>query len=339
MKQLTFLVLAFIVVLFSCQKEEDKDTTAPSINIIGDNTISIFQDSSYIDLGYKATDNIDGDITYKVIVTGTVDTTTIGTYIIKYNVKDEAGNSAVEVIKTVVISRYLIPKIEQNGFAINYTAAWCEYCGIWGIPLIHDMATLAPNGAILSIHVSGDPMENALYLSFASERSPNGGIPAFWVGDIKTANINEMVQLLNSGDADAGVDYSYSIDNNKMTIKTKTQFYIQNSGVYYLSIIILEDGIDGSSNAPIDFQQQGVSNSYPNDDYTHDFVVRRSSLSTYAYGEQIAKNPDYNSFIEKNYEIELESNWQNPYPVAIIWEYKPNDSPKYHFVNSLKRKN
>jgi hypothetical protein len=338
MKQLTFLILALILALFSCQKE-DRDITAPIIKIIGEDTVFIYQDSSYIDLGCKATDDIDGDITNKVIITGSVDAATIGKYIIKYNVKDEAGNSAEEVSRIVFVNRNLVPDKTQNGFAINYTATWCTYCGDWGLPLIHDMATLAPNGAILAVHVSGDPMTTGLYPSFGADRTTGGGIPSFWVGDIKTSNSSDMFQLLYSGDADAGVDYSYSIENNIMTINTKTKFFIQKMAKYYLSIIIVEDGIDGSSNAPSDYIQQGTSNSYPNNDFTHDFVVRRGSIPSNAYGEIIAENPVYNDVVEKTYKIQLEDNWNNPYPVAIIWEYRPNNSPIFHYVNSLKRKN
>ncbi len=55
-------------------------------------------------VGVSATDNVDGDVTADIVVTGdTVDTDVPGTYTITYNVTDSAGNDAVEVTRTVTV--------------------------------------------------------------------------------------------------------------------------------------------------------------------------------------------------------------------------------------------
>ena len=47
-------------------------------------------------------DNVDGDITANIVVGGDiVDTNTLGTYIITYDVSDAAGNAATQVTRTV----------------------------------------------------------------------------------------------------------------------------------------------------------------------------------------------------------------------------------------------
>ncbi len=52
--------------------------------------------------GVSATDNVDGDVTASIVVTGdTVDTAVPGTYTITYNVSDSAGNAATAVTRTV----------------------------------------------------------------------------------------------------------------------------------------------------------------------------------------------------------------------------------------------
>jgi hypothetical protein len=80
------------------------DTTAPVITLIGSATVSITAGDTYADLGADASDNIDGDISDEIITVGIpADTNTAGTYIITYNVSDEAGNSAVEVTRTLTI--------------------------------------------------------------------------------------------------------------------------------------------------------------------------------------------------------------------------------------------
>ena len=41
-----------------------------------------------------ATDNYDGDLTSSIVVSGSVDTSTIGTYTLTYDVSDTSGNAA-----------------------------------------------------------------------------------------------------------------------------------------------------------------------------------------------------------------------------------------------------
>lgn len=71
---------------------EDKEE--PSIELKGDENIVIYKNSKYIEKGYTAYDKCDGDITDKVIVTGSVDSSKIGTYTINYKVVDNSGNEA-----------------------------------------------------------------------------------------------------------------------------------------------------------------------------------------------------------------------------------------------------
>lgn len=85
------------------EKQAQVDTEAPVISLNGDAQIKIYVGESYIDAGAKAKDNVDGDITNQIVVTGTVDINTPGKYSLKYNVKDKAGNQAKEVIRTIIV--------------------------------------------------------------------------------------------------------------------------------------------------------------------------------------------------------------------------------------------
>lgn len=80
------------------------DTTKPNITLKGDASVTLIQGDSFTDAGATATDDRDGSITAKIIKTGVVDTATLGTYTIKYNVSDKAGNNAIEVIRTVTVT-------------------------------------------------------------------------------------------------------------------------------------------------------------------------------------------------------------------------------------------
>ena len=83
--------------------QEEKDTTKPVIRLKGSLNMSIQQNEEYEELGATATDDKDGDITDRIVITGKVDTSKIGTYIVTYTVKDNAGNetTAQRTIKVV----------------------------------------------------------------------------------------------------------------------------------------------------------------------------------------------------------------------------------------------
>lgn len=237
----------------------------------------------------------------------------------------------------------LNPTAAQKGFAIEYTSTTCSVCGNTGGPLIHKYAEDAPHGVVIALHVNGnsDPMaNNQLSYGFHDDRPSGGGIPSFWVGDDKTALSNQdaMTDLLATGDAIAGIDMKYSKDGNSMKVETLTKFFKAASGDYYLSVYVLENGIDGSSTAPTGYVQPGTSNSYPNDDYKHDFVIRAASVNNNVMGEKIVTNPTANQEISKSYTITLDPSWEKTlYAVAVIWKYDMNGTLKYSYVNSIRK--
>ena len=86
------------------------DTTAPVITLLGDIVIDLTVGETFTEPGFTATDDVDGDITDNVAVGGDiVDTSTVGTYTITYNVSDVAGNAAAEVSRTVNVAALAPP--------------------------------------------------------------------------------------------------------------------------------------------------------------------------------------------------------------------------------------
>ena len=81
-----------------------KDTEKPVITLKGNSEITLNQGDKYNDEGARATDNIDGDITSKIKVSGKVDITKSGTYTITYTVTDQAGNRTEVTRKVTVVA-------------------------------------------------------------------------------------------------------------------------------------------------------------------------------------------------------------------------------------------
>ena len=79
------------------------DTTLPVISVVGGNTISLNVGNIYTELGATAYDDVDGDISAKIITTGTVNTSVAGTYTITYTASDAAGNIGTAT-RTVIVS-------------------------------------------------------------------------------------------------------------------------------------------------------------------------------------------------------------------------------------------
>lgn len=104
MKRLLFVVLiiAGIAAVFnSCKK--NKDATPPVITLIGDATVNACQGFPYTDAGATAMDDTDGDISALIEVVNNVNTDVPGTYTVTYKVKDNAGNEAEDVVRTVIV--------------------------------------------------------------------------------------------------------------------------------------------------------------------------------------------------------------------------------------------
>ena len=80
-----------------------KPDNPPAITLSGSVNMTIQVGSTYTEPGYTATDDMDGDITKDVTVTGTVDTATLGTYTLQYDVTDSSGNAAMPQTRTVTV--------------------------------------------------------------------------------------------------------------------------------------------------------------------------------------------------------------------------------------------
>lgn len=79
------------------------DTTKPVITLQGQVNVRINVGEDYQDAGARASDSLDGDITGSIEANGAVDSSKPGVYTIKYSVKDQAGNAADEVVRTVEV--------------------------------------------------------------------------------------------------------------------------------------------------------------------------------------------------------------------------------------------
>jgi outer membrane protein assembly factor BamB/pimeloyl-ACP methyl ester carboxylesterase len=77
----------------------------PVITLLGDNPMSIEQGSVFTDPGATATDAEDGDISSKIDVSDTVNTSIVGKTTLTYTVTDSQGLTSTPVVRTVIVTR------------------------------------------------------------------------------------------------------------------------------------------------------------------------------------------------------------------------------------------
>ncbi len=87
------------------------DPVPPELTLQGKQTMVVLVGSTYTEPGFTAVDNLDGDLSGSVTVTGQVDTGAMGTYALEYTVTDSYGNTAT-VNRTVIVRDY--PKLPAD---------------------------------------------------------------------------------------------------------------------------------------------------------------------------------------------------------------------------------
>jgi|GEM_PF-216313 len=107
------------------------DVTPPVITLNGASPVSVTIGGTYSEEGATATDNIDGDISANIVVGGdTVNTNTLGSYVVTYDVSDAAGNAATQVTRTVNIVD-AIPGCSGGITAFPYAEGFEGSIGDW----------------------------------------------------------------------------------------------------------------------------------------------------------------------------------------------------------------
>ena len=79
------------------------DKTAPELTLKGSHSITLIKGEKYKEPGYKAKDNVDGNITDKVVISGRIDTNKVGAYTLTYTVADSSGNK-ISVERIIIVN-------------------------------------------------------------------------------------------------------------------------------------------------------------------------------------------------------------------------------------------
>lgn len=114
------------------------DTVAPVITLSGQATMELAFGQAFTDPGAAAQDNIDGDISARIMKSGVVNPQVAGTYTIAYTVSDNAGNAAAAKQRTVTVLAQqgvligVIGDVNKDGRIESYDVTLIQYLLFWG---------------------------------------------------------------------------------------------------------------------------------------------------------------------------------------------------------------
>ncbi|MDX8389046.1 MAG: DUF5011 domain-containing protein [Mariprofundaceae bacterium] len=99
------------------------DQTAPALTLLGNDPVTVAHDGSYSDAGATAADTVDGSLTGSVWVryydngvrVVSIDTSSVTSYTVTYDVSDGAGNAAQQLTRTVNVTDQTGPVITLSG--------------------------------------------------------------------------------------------------------------------------------------------------------------------------------------------------------------------------------
>ena len=84
------------------EKTDAENAKAPKISLIGESSMTLNVGDTYIEKGATAKDDKDGDITEKIKISGSVNTSKAGTYTINYSVKNSVDKETTKT-RTIVV--------------------------------------------------------------------------------------------------------------------------------------------------------------------------------------------------------------------------------------------
>jgi len=95
-----------------------KDKVNPVLTLNGSDTVIIEVGGTYTEDGATAMDNKDGNLTNAIVIEGMVNTNVLGTYNLKYIIRDESGNQTTKN-RVVIIRDTQIPVINNTDADMN----------------------------------------------------------------------------------------------------------------------------------------------------------------------------------------------------------------------------
>jgi len=214
------------------------DNIPPVLTLKGSQIIRIVEGEEFVEPGFEAIDNIDGNITDKVVVSGEIGKK-IGTYVLTYEVSDSAGNIAsqereVHVVKRLTVRhvpnepREPIREIESNNeiTSIRYINNGIRVRGV-NSETVESVSVVTQTGVVVNT-VSAVSTGNSYRADIPLNTLVNGDYFLYInMGERRERVINRLDETLRVRRAKKGNNLvSFSYANNHVRINVSPHQYI-----------------------------------------------------------------------------------------------------------------
>jgi hypothetical protein len=204
------------------------DTGVPVITLIGNQTINLQKNDPYNEPGANATDSVDDNATLTAAITiggDTINTSVINTYTRTYGVSDSAGNPAVTVTRTIIVSDSGTPVITLNGnqtINLQKSDTYTEL-GATATDAVDDDAALTADISITSVPpLNTNTIGNYTLTYTVADSAGNAAVPVtrtVTVSDtgmpVITLNGNQTINLqINDVYSELGATASDAVDDD-----------------------------------------------------------------------------------------------------------------------------
>ena len=263
------------------------DTQPPTITLKGEQNITLYSDEHFVEPGFEAMDNVDGNITNDVNASGSVDMNTPGSYAITYIAVDKAGNEetktrSVTVRPVPVAQTQSVVVVENHHIdiklnAITYDANKKSFT-IISTPQHGVLSGIAPN-------VTYTPLEDFVGSdSFGFKVSDDTRESNITQINIEIAPSN-ITKALSAGDASFVTEQEIhdALDKNnaklKKTCQDRVDFIFKNSNYTSFDTIWASSYTYsmGSENTPIFVSKNGTK------EYNYGWIGEKDNGVRYAF--------------------------------------------------------
>ena len=200
------------------------DDIPPVITLTGDSEITLELGSEYIEAGASAIDNVDGDLTSDILITGSVDYNTAGTYTIFYDVSDSSGNAANTVSRTIIVNA----ASSNSGFTNDNVTDAINAVEVFGpssenyLDFYKQSFIASESGSVQSVSVyakMGIQGNSNIWLTVTSDMSCTNIEDAIFMGGFSDISLNlgtefewVTIPLNQPFDVIAGQSYAFTIN-------------------------------------------------------------------------------------------------------------------------------
>lgn len=175
------IIISFLVGLIFIGNNNIKvhaeEVTELSIELLGDETIYLIPNSEYVELGAKAYDSLDGDISEDIVIdSSSINNAVEGTYKVSYSITNSSSKTKT-IYRNVIVDNNM--KKEEHNFA--HTMSYLDYRNSWS------KAIETSTGKLLAIGTSRDGSYKYSW-SYGYLRMYNSDMTIAWTKQLYSSN-------------------------------------------------------------------------------------------------------------------------------------------------------